>query len=71
MLACQLRLKYSIVTFPFSFLLFMFFFSFCVSKHMHTSIKFSHSFIRFIYASCSRLYINEILSLVLYLNDEF
>ena len=32
------------------------------SKHVHTNINFSHSFMRFLYASISRLQINEILS---------
>ena len=43
---------------------FFFFFPlfFCVSKHGHTNINFSHSFMRSLYASISRLQINEILS---------
>ena len=57
------NLKYKIL---YNFWIFLF-----VSKHVHTNINFSHSLMRFLYASLSRLCINEILSLVLHLDDDF
>ena len=70
MLACQLRLKYFIVTFPISIILFLFFLSFCVSKMSILTFNFLiHLYDLFMHLFLG--YTQMKFYLVLHLNDNF